>query len=354
MNMNPNLTRYQGQLQAWMPGARIVPPNTKFPTVDAMVEWKGPLGPVRYIAEWKAHFRYQDAAVIADQLKHWRVAFAQQARPTRMLLLAPHVRPRQGALLQRADIDYVDLAGNAHLNAPGIFVHVEGKEPEKEDPHGPTRPNRAWIKAVMAMLLRPELVQAPYRVLAAEAGVALGTIAACLLDLERRGFLEKRPQYRLIVNRPQLVALWVQAYVDVLRPKLGEARFQTRNTNKPELWALLDRAMKKRGVKWALTGADAAELRTRFFKAPETEIYVPRGTLDDRDLQKELMAQPAPRVGNLLAVEPPGPAIPERTIEGIPVAPALLIYAELRYRGTERAAEGAEMLLPAVIAGAGI
>src|SRR5258708_2380787 len=60
MNMNPNLTRYQGQLQAWMPGARIVPPNTKFPTVDAMVEWKGPLGPVRYIAEWKAHFRYQD------------------------------------------------------------------------------------------------------------------------------------------------------------------------------------------------------------------------------------------------------------------------------------------------------
>src|SRR5258705_12365658 len=99
MNMNPNLTRYQGQLQAWMPGARIVPPNTKFPTVDAMVEWKGPLGPVRYIAEWKAHFRYQDAAVIADQLKHWRVAFCPHARPPRTVPLCLHGRHRPAAYL---------------------------------------------------------------------------------------------------------------------------------------------------------------------------------------------------------------------------------------------------------------
>src|SRR5258706_15341103 len=99
MNMNPNLTRYQGQLQAWMPGARIVPPNTKFPTVDAMVEWKGPLGPVRYIAEWKAHFRYQDAAVIADQLKHWRGAAAPPGHSKHRLLLCPPHRPPQRALL---------------------------------------------------------------------------------------------------------------------------------------------------------------------------------------------------------------------------------------------------------------
>jgi hypothetical protein len=151
------------------------------------------------------------------------------------------------------------------------------------------------------------------------------------------------------VNRPQLVALWVQGYVDVLRPKLREARFQTRITDKRELWGLLNETFTRRGVRWALTGADAAELRNGFFRAPETEIYVPWGTFDDRDLQKELVAQPAPRVGNLLAVEPPGPALPEKTLEGIPVAPTLLIYAELRYRATEQAAEGAEMLLPAVV-----
>jgi hypothetical protein len=354
MNMNPDLNRYQHRLQAWMPGLRIVPPNRGFPTVDAIIEWKGPQGPVRYIAEWKAHFAFQDAAVVAEQLKHWQVAFAQQARPTRMVLLAPYVRPQQGALLKRAGIDYVDLIGNAHLQVPGLFVHVEGQRPEKTDTAGPTRPNRAWIKAVLAMLLRPELVQAPYRMLAGEAGVALGTVAACVRDLERRGLLEERLLGRRIVNQPQLVALWVQAYVDVLRPKLREVRFQTRITDKRELWALLDQTFKRRGVRWTLTGADAAELRNRFFRAPETEIYVPWGTFDDWDLQKELMTQPAPRVGNLVAVEPPGPAIPEKTVEGIPIAPALLIYAELRYRGTEQAVEGAEMLLPDVMSGAGI
>ncbi len=332
-----------------MPGAKIRPPNKRLPPVDAIIEWKGPQGPVRYVVEWKAHFRYQDAAVIAEQLKHWRAAFTRQAHPARMLLLAPHIRPQQGAVLQRAEIDYVDLAGNAHLQAPGLFVHVEGQRLEQEGAAGPTRPNRAWIKTVMAMLLRRELVEAPYRVLAAEAGVALGTVAACIRELERRGFLEERRTRRRILDRPQLVALWVQAYIDVLRPKLREARFQTRNTNKPELWRLLHQTLKRRGVRWALTGADAAELRNRFFRAHETEIYVPWGTLDDRALQTELMAQPAPRVGNLLAVEPPVPGIPEDAIEGIPVAPTLLIYAELRYRDTEQALEAAEMLLPAVI-----
>ena len=349
MNMHPDLRPYQQRLQAWMPGAKILPPNNKFPTVDAIVEWKGPMGHVRYIAEWRAHFRHQDAAVIAEQLKHWRIAFAREPRPTRVLLLAPFVRPQQGALLERAGIDYVDLVGNARLQAAGFFVHVEGRRPAKTEPAGPTRPNRAWIKAVMAILLRPELVQAPYRVIAAEAGVSLGTVAACVVDLERRGFLVERGPVRLVLHRTQLVALWVQAYVDVLRPKLREARFQTRATDKRELWELLDQVMKKRGVKWALTGADAAGLRTQFFRTPETEIYVPWGTLDDADLQRELMAQRAPRAGNLMTVEPPGPAVPVTATEGIPLAPPLLVYAELRYRGTEQALEAAEMLLPAVI-----
>ena len=55
------------------------------------------------------------------------------------------------------------------------------------------------------------------------------------------------------------------------------------------------------------------------------------------------------RGGNLLIIEPPGPlAIPEAT-DGLPVAPDLLAYAELRYRGTGQALEAAELLLPRVL-----
>ena len=96
---------------------------------------------------------------------------------------------------------------------------------------------------------------------------------------------------------------------------------------------------------WALTGADAAEQRTHFFRAEDTAIYAPLRALEDRDTRKALVAQPAARGGILLIIEPPGLlAMPGELAHGFPVAPDLLAYAELRYRGTEQAREAAELL----------
>ena len=78
--------------------------------------------------------------------------------------------------------------------------------------------------------------------------------------------------------------------------------------------------------------------------AEETEIYAPFRLLEDREVQEALIAQPAARRGNLLVIEPPGPlAIPKTDTDGVPTAPALLVYAELRYRGTGQALEAADL-----------
>jgi hypothetical protein len=70
---------------------------------------------------------------------------------------------------------------------------------------------------------------------------------------------------------------------------------------------------------------------------------------DDRDILKRLVAQPAARAGNLVVIEPPAPAAtPHGARHELPVAPDLLAYAELRYRGTDQALEAAEILLPTV------
>ena len=112
-------------------------------------------------------------------------------------------------------------------------------------------------------------------------------------------------------DRAALVALWVPAYGEVLRPKLPERRLQVRVTDKAELWTRLEHMLRKRGLPWALTGADAANQRQAFFRAEDTEIYAPVLAFDDRDLQKALVAQPSARGGNLLVIERPGPlAIP--------------------------------------------
>jgi len=346
-----DLEAYEPALQKWMPKAEIRVPAGPLDRFDAILTWKPAVGgTIRCLVEEKRHLRYQDVAVIADQLNRRRAVLPAKHADDRLLLLAPHVRPQQAEALERADIDYLDLAGNAHLKAPGLFVHVEGYQPPKETRTVPGRPQKAWIKVVMAMLIRPDLINAPYRTLADQADVALGTIAKCMNDLTLRGLLLERKDGRTIPNRQGLVALWVQAYVEGLRPKLRERRLQVRADEKQQIWTRLRAVLADRGQPWALTGADAAEIRTHFFRAEDTEIYAPLRMFEERDIQKALVAQPAVRTGNLLVIEPPGPlAVPQANEEGIPLAPDLLAYAELRYRGTEQALEAAELLLPRVL-----
>jgi len=302
-----DLDAYQPALKKWMPKAEIRRPAKPLARFDGIVTWRTAGGTIRYLVEEKRHLRHQDVAVIVDQLNRRRADLPAEHAEDRLLLLAPHVRAQQAAALERGKIDYLDLAGNVHLNAP-------------------------------------------YRILAEEADVALGTIAKCMNDLALRGLLLDRKDGRTVPDRQALVALWVQAYVEGLRPKLKERRFQVRAEDKPQIWARLRAALAERGQPWALTGADAAELRTHFFRADETEIYAPIRAIEERDVQRALVAQPAVRGGNLLIIEPPGPlAVPATVDEAIPVAPDLLAYAELRYRGTGQALEAAELLLPKVL-----
>lgn len=351
---HPDLGPYREVIQTWMPLAAIraeVPVRTgHWLRPDGVLTWKVNGKTIRYLVEAKRNFRFQDAGVIVEQLHRLRAALPAAYTGDKLLLLAPHVRAQQAAQLERAGIDYVDLAGNAHLKVPGLFVHVEGRRPAADPVPAIRRPHKAWIKTVMALLVQPELVQAPYRTLAEQAAVALGTVPACMKDLAARGLLLDGRQGRKLTDRPALVALWVQAYVEALRPKLKERRFQLRANGKEDVWNRLQAILTPRHHPWALTGADAAERRTHYFRTQETEIYAPLTVLNDRDTLKALVAQPTGHGGNLVAIEPPGPlAIPTIDGKGIPVAPDLLAYAELRYRGTDQALEAAELLLPLVL-----
>lgn len=345
-----DLALYRPALEKWMPKAEVRPPAGPLARFDGLLAVRLAGKAIRYLIEEKRHFRYQDAAIVAEQLNRRRAQLPRNHVDDRILLLAPHVREQQTPVLERAGIDYIDLAGNVHLNAPGLFVHIEGRRPPKERVPGPARPHKGWVRTVMALLVQPDLVNAPFRVLADEAGVALGTIAKCMNDLTLRGLLLGQQGQRTLPDRPALVALWVHAYIEALRPRLFERRLQIRADDKPQVWARLLAVLGERGQHWALTGADAAWQHDHHFRADETEIYAPLRLLEDREAQKALVAQPAARGGNLLVIEPPGLlAIPQATAGAVPIAPDLLVYAELRHRGTGQALEAAELLLPRVL-----
>ena len=342
---------YKKVLDRWLPGAVLAKaPTPRGP--DATIGWGRGRNAVTFVAECKRNVATQDIRLVATQLERWLAT--AKGRNRRALLLAPYVRNEQAKELRAKGINYLDLLGNAYLEAPGVFVHVEGKRPDKDERPPQGRLTKGWVKTVMALLLRPELVNGPYRPITEAANVALGTVTACTKDLTARGLLQETEHDRRIVNVPDLVALWVPTYGDVLRPKLRIRHFQMRETQMQARWKQLDDVLTRRAIPWALTGADGAAVHKDFFQAAETEIYADPRQLEDRDTLKALVAQPAVRQGNLRVIEPPGPLALAQNEKGghPPTAPLLLIYAELRLRGTEQANEAAEMLLPDLLADA--
>jgi hypothetical protein len=338
---------YRKLLENWMPGVRLMAAANRAP-FDAIVKWQGPAGLVVYALEEKPHFATQDARVLVKRFGDLARHLPAELKDARILLVAPYVRPQQAAILKDADIDFVDQAGNAHIETPGLHVHVEGRKPPHEWRDVRIGPTRGWAKTVLALLLRPELACEPLRALATEADVALGTAAECLRDLQARGFIQGQGRKRQLVDREQLIATWVTAYGNRLRPGLKQRWLQLRAPDKLEIWRRLANTLGEHGLPWALTGADAAERATHYFRTEYTEIYAAVDLVDNRDLLHHLGAQPGAKHGNIVVIEPPAPLAIKAAVEenGVPVAPLVLVYAELRYRGDAQALEAAEILLP--------
>jgi hypothetical protein len=208
---------------------------------------------------------------------------------------------------------------------------------------------RGWAKTILALLIKPDLIQQPYRPIAEIAGVAPATVMTCLADLKAAGFVRREGRTRHLANTRELLTLWIQAYVDVLRPKLVQRNFQMKLANKPERWHLLREVLAKHDIRWALTGGDAALLTDPHLRADQTEIYGAPERFDEPGLLRELQIQPAV-TGNLQVIEPPAPiALQGTNRPEAPMAPLLLAYAELRYRNNDQANEAAELLLPQVL-----
>ena len=81
-----------------------------------------------------------------------------------------------------------------------------------------------------------------------------------------------------------------------------------------------------------------------------TEVYAPPWAITD-GIARELKAQPTEGEANFVVIEPPIPGVvpePAERKAPLPMAPALLAYAELRFHGTGQADEAAELLLPLI------
>lgn len=261
------------------------------------------------------------------------------------LIGTTYINENIAELCRELQIDYLDLAGNAHLNLPPFYIDIRGRKPPQE--HQIQRARKLTGKAfqpkgmklVMMLLLKPELVNQPMRVLAQQAEIALGTVKQVLDDLKQLTFILDKGKKGCVLNEQDLLLTrWLDAYPHNMEAKLEQTLYVPQDIKQ-----LRDAPLDKYGALWG--GEVAADAYTHYLTPKTYQIYA--DTKAHKALLKtfrlrRLRAEETD-VNILKIVEPP--VMLEKIRGKLPgnVAP-LLIYAELLNSNDPRNLETAKRI----------
>ncbi|WP_051378879.1 type IV toxin-antitoxin system AbiEi family antitoxin [Derxia gummosa] len=243
------------------------------------------------------------------------------------LLVAPHINAAQAERCRANNLEFIDAAGNAFLRGAGLFVQIVGNKPDDEATSllagkraNGGAGNAAALRVVFGLLVRPALLDATYRDIAAAAGVALGGVGAVLDDLTRRGHLRTVDGRRRLIEPRRLFTEWENHWPTRLHPRLKARRF---TAGKPDWWRDLDPLA--HGAQWG--GDVAAWHYTQALKPATVTLHL---APDDLDAGLRGLA----RAGQLRAAADGEVEILQRfwdldRVPDGPLAPAPLVHAQL-------------------------
>ena len=231
--------------------------------VDAVIHFAGKRAPVAVEMKRRAN------AATAWQL----VEYARGQPDTPVLLIADETTAEAREILERHGVGVIDGLGNAHVELPGLLLHLEGRGRSGAGSPPSRLSGKAGLVA-QALLLQP---QRDWHVqdLAEEAEVSAGLAHRVVTRLEREGIATAAgagPQrVRRVTNPAALLDLWAEENVDRPRRTLGHLLAQTPQ----RLIATLGNNLGGAGIDYAVTGAAAASLMAPFVTAiPVVNLWV--------------------------------------------------------------------------------
>lgn len=286
----------------------------------------------------------------------WQIArvLGQNRGARRIAVLAVADRTTASArhILASHGIGYVDAAGNAHLDLPGIYLHIEKPETRSEtrEKGAPIRlAGRAGVVA-QALLLDPAR---EWRVtnLATHAEASVGLVHRVLTRLQEIAIIdsrgEKRASARVLINPPALLDLWTEENRDRGVHQLGAYVLPPRSG---DIVQVLEERLHRGDFAHALTGAAAAaRLAPLLTTAPAVTYWIDSGeplTTVVAALEAEVVESGANVVLMQARDDAPLAFMDER--DGVLYANIFRIYHDAR-RDPKRGLEQAEHLRREVI-----
>ncbi|MEM9987099.1 MAG: type IV toxin-antitoxin system AbiEi family antitoxin [Bacteroidota bacterium] len=173
--------------------------------------------------EVKRAIRKSQVKRILGQVQRLRTLLPENKANQPFVLLTSYLSQQQREYLRQSRLYYADLAGNAYLRLNGNLIWIEGRSkasiPAIQEASFFTPSS---MKLVFAYLLRPSLIQRPYREQAEWSGVAKSTLGDIIKKLVQADYLIQESGKALSwQNLDKLANDWIMAYPRVLKPQLS-------------------------------------------------------------------------------------------------------------------------------------
>ena len=264
-----------------------------------------------------------------------------EARKKRGLLLcAPLVSDELGRRLGAANVNYVDLRGNARLRLePGYLTWIAGQRGEQLSRPTPTDIRYPGYRVMFAYITKPDLITAPLRTVATASGTSVSAVSAMQQRMKLDGIARpaKKGRSWMPGQRRRLLEHWLAAYPTQIRPRLLVGTFQLKAATPEEMERHVHAALDGT-YDWQLAGTSAAWKMTHHYRAGNVCIQTAG---NEAEIRRQLRAIPDQN-GPFSMLRSIGPlAVNENDPT---LAHPLLVYSELMTSGDDRAIETAEMI----------
>jgi hypothetical protein len=281
---------------------------------------------IKYLIEIKQELRTHQFAQIETLKKKANLPF---------LLIIKRLTPEIRMELRYKNIEYLEANGNMYINKNGLLLIVDGQPPIRTENETTNRAfTKTGLKVIFHLLLIDDLINKPYREIAATTEVALGNINYIFTGLKEMGFLLQltKDQYKL-TNKKVLLDKWLTGFAEKLKPGLLQGKFafatETVQKNWRDLKLLEDQTF------WA--GEPAGDVLTNHLRPEIFTIYTDEG-LNDIIRNYKLM----PKENGNVRIYQKFWNVPDADLKNI--APPLLVYADLITTHDKRCRETANMI----------
>jgi hypothetical protein len=232
-----------------------------------VVPQQGKIGPgflviasgYHFLVECKSTAARAPLLMALQQISEIKDSFKKDAIP---LIVVPYMGKSGINFCQDHDLSWIDLSGNAHIKAPKLLIHVEGRQNQFKTVGRPANifaPKSARI--VRQLLIEPEKAYTQ-RELSQVTGLDEGHTSRIVRRLEELNLIDRDDQGSLRSSDPdQLIDAWLETY-DFYRHQIIKGHIAARSGE--ELLKRMSQTLAEQQIDYAATGLAGAWQYTHF------------------------------------------------------------------------------------------